>query len=148
MGSWQSSNIVNYANLLDSGLSYMLSNSQNITNGEGQIHHKHYLHVLSLSFNIHLQFAGYILRLWPFFYSKFFIIFFQQISPLTLATIVRFLKHIFVGFKEFTSLVCWCNVMFHHWPQGPTLFRRVRWDFTCVQCNMCTDMGPPVLSPI
>ena len=27
------------------------------------------------------------------------------------------------------------------------LFRRVRWDFTCVQRDVCSDMGSPVLSP-
>ena len=57
-------------------------------------------------------------------------------------------EHIFVGFNKFPSLVYWCTVIHHHWPQGPTLFRRVRWDFMCVQCDVCTDTGPPVLSPI
>ena len=57
-------------------------------------------------------------------------------------------EHIFVGFNEFPSPVHWCTVIHHHRPQGPTLFRRVRWDFTCVQCDVCTDTGPPVLSPI
>ena len=57
-------------------------------------------------------------------------------------------EHIFEGFNEFPSLVNWCTVIHHHRPQGPTLFRRVRWDFTCVQCSVCTDTGPPVLSPI
>ena len=53
-------------------------------------------------------------------------------------------EHIFVGFKEFTSLMCWYTAIHHHQPQGPTLFRRARWDFTCVQFDMCTDMRPPV----
>ena len=47
-------------------------------------------------------------------------------------------EHIFEGFNEF---------LLH----GCSLFRRVRWDLVCVQCNVCTDMGPPqapVLSPI
>ena len=57
-------------------------------------------------------------------------------------------EHIFVGFNEFPSLVYWCTVIHHHRPQGPTLFRGVRWDFTCVQCDVCTDTGPPVLNPI
>ena len=57
-------------------------------------------------------------------------------------------EHIFVGFNEFPSLVCWCTVIHHHLPQGPTLFRIVRWDFTCVQCYVYTDTGPPVSSPI
>ena len=30
-------------------------------------------------------------------------------------------------------------------PHGPS---NVGWDFTCVQCNVCTDTGLPVLSPI
>ena len=57
-------------------------------------------------------------------------------------------EHIFVDFNEFPSLVYWCTVIHHHRSQGPTLFRRVRWDFTCVQCYVCTYTGPPVLSPI
>ena len=57
-------------------------------------------------------------------------------------------EHIFVGFNEFPSLVYWCTVIHRHRPQGPTHFRRVRWDFTCVQCYVCTYTGPPVLSPI
>ena len=54
----------------------------------------------------------------------------------------------FVGFNKLPSLVCWCIVIHHHRPQEPTLFQRVRWDFMCVQCDVCTDTGPPVLSPI
>ena len=27
-------------------------------------------------------------------------------------------EHIFVGFNEFPSLVCWCTVIPYHWPQG------------------------------
>ena len=57
-------------------------------------------------------------------------------------------EHIFVGFNEFPALVCWYIVIHYHRPQGPTLFRRVRWVFTCVLCNVCTDTAPPVLSPI
>ena len=56
-------------------------------------------------------------------------------------------EHIFVGFNEFPSLVYCCIVIHHHRPQMPTLFR-VRWDFRCVQCNVCIYTGPPVLSPI
>ena len=44
-------------------------------------------------------------------------------------------EHIFVGFNEFLSLVCWSTVIHHHRPQGPTLFRIARWDFTC--CAVC-----------
>ena len=57
-------------------------------------------------------------------------------------------EHILVGSNEFPSLMYWCTVIHHHRPQGPTLFRTVRWDFTCVQCYVCTYTGPPVLSPI
>ena len=49
--------------------------------------------------------------------------------------------------SKFPSLVFWYTVIHHHRPQGPTLFLRVRWDFTCVQCNVCKDTGP-VLCPI
>ena len=57
-------------------------------------------------------------------------------------------EHIFVGFNQFPSLVCWGTVIHHHRSQRPTLFRKVRWDFTCVQCNVYTDTGPPVVSPV
>ena len=58
-----------------------------------------------------------------------------------------FLKeHMFVGFNEFPSLLCWCTVTHHHRP--PPLFQRVRLDFTCEQCDVCTYTGPPVSSPI
>ena len=53
-------------------------------------------------------------------------------------------EHIFVGFKEFFSLVCLCIVIHHRQPHGPTLFRRVKLDFMCVLCDVCTDTGPPV----
>ena len=57
-------------------------------------------------------------------------------------------KHIFVGFNEFTSFVCWCTVIHHHQPHGSILFLKVRWDFTCVQGDVCIYTVPPVLSPI
>ena len=58
-------------------------------------------------------------------------------------------EHIIVGFNEFPSLVYGCIVIHHHQPQGSILFQRVRWDFTVfVQCDVCTDMGPPVIAPI
>ena len=56
-------------------------------------------------------------------------------------------EHIFIGFNKFPSLVCWCIVIHYHQLQWPTLFRRMRWDSTCVPCDVCTDTGPPVLSP-
>ena len=45
----------------------------------------------------------------------------------------------------FTGVVWWCIVIYHH---RPTLFRKMKPDFTCVQCGVCTDTGPSVLSPI
>ena len=57
-------------------------------------------------------------------------------------------EHRLVGSNEFPSLKCLCIVVHLHQPHGPILFGRVRWDFICVQCDVCTDMGPPVLSPI
>ena len=47
-------------------------------------------------------------------------------------------EHIFVGFNEFPFLVCWCIVIHHHQPQGPTLLQN-SWDFTCLQCDVCTE---------
>ena len=47
--------------------------------------------------------------------------------------------HIFVGFNEFPSLMCWCTVIHHHRQQGPTLFRRVRWDFMCMCSVLCAQ---------
>ena len=88
------------------------------------------------------------LSLWPFS-TLSFCHFFAVGLPAYLSIYNPFLReHIFVGFNEFPSLVCWCIIIHNHRPQGPTLLRRVRWDFTCVQCYMCTDTGPPVLSPI
>ena len=86
----------------------------------------------NLSLSVSLYFVGLILlRLWLFFYS-IFLSFLEQVSPHTLATTICFSReHIFVGFP---SLKYWCTVIHHHRPQGPALFRRVRWDFMCVQC--------------
>ena len=43
-------------------------------------------------------------------------------------------------FSKISSLGCWCTVIRNHWPQGPSLFQRVRWKCTCAhQCSvMCT----------
>ena len=88
------------------------------------------------------------LRLWLFFYSVFkYHIFGVGLSSYFSNHSLSSREHIFVGFNKFPSLMCWCTVIHHHWPQGPTLFQRVKWDFTCVQCNVCTDMQPPVLNP-
>ena len=59
-------------------------------------------------------------------------------------------EHIFIGFNEFSSLMCWCIVIHHHWPQGPTLFRRVKWDFMCVhrQGTSCFESHPRRLSNV
>ena len=57
-------------------------------------------------------------------------------------------EHIFLGCNEFPSLVYWYIVFHYNRPNQPTLFRRVRWDFTCVQCDVCTETGPLVFSPI
>ena len=51
-----------------------------------------------------------------------------------------------MGFNEFPSLVCWCIVTDN---RGLLyFFQRVRWDFMCVHCDVCTDTGPPIASPI
>ena len=120
----------------------------------GNIKYGHYTGHFSAPISLSLsafpfQFVGSIfLRLWPFFYS-IFLSFFGVCLPAYLSNHNPFSReHIFVGFNEFPSLVYWCTVIHHHRPQGPTLFRRVRWDFTCVQCNVFTDTRPPVLSPI
>ena len=67
--------------------------------------------------------------------------------------ILQQLKCIFEGarfcrFNKFHSLVCLCIVIHHHRPQMQTLFRRVRWHLTGVQCDVRKDTKPPVLSPI
>ena len=54
-------------------------------------------------------------------------------SPQCFSNLCSFSKeHIFVGFNEFPSLECLCTVIYHHRPQGPTLFWRMRsnWNFT------------------
>ena len=80
------------------------------------------------------------LHLWQVFFTPFFHLglpaYFSNRSPFLS-------EHIFVGFDEFPSLMCKCTVIHHYRPQGPTLFKRVRWDFTCVQCNECTCTRPP-----
>ena len=48
---------------------------------------------------------------------------------LTLATSPFLSEHIFVGFDEFPSFMCWSTVIHPHQPQGPTLYGRVKWDF-------------------
>ena len=76
-------------------------------------------------------FCGVFLRLWPFFYFRF-LSFFWRRSPHILQQPYSVFKGAFVGFNKFPSLVCWCTVIHYHRPQGPTLFRRVIWDFACV----------------
>ena len=82
-----------------------------------------------------------ILRLWSFF-------FWSRSPRIPQQPQSVFEGAHFLSLNKFPSLVCWCIVIHHHRPQGPTLLRRVRWDFTCVQCDVCTDTGPPVLCPI
>ena len=104
---------------------------------------------LSLSLSVPLLFVGLIYYVCGRFSTPFLFIILGVGLPAYLSNhnlLSR--EHIFVGFNEFSSLVYWCSVIHHHRPQGPTLFRRVRWDFTCVQCYVCTYTGPPVLSPI
>ena len=50
-------------------------------------------------------------------------------------------EHKYVCFNEFPSLVCWYTVIHHNRPQRPTLFRRMKWDFTCMQRYVYTDTG-------
>ena len=45
-----------------------------------------------------------------------------------------FIWHIFVAF------VCLYTFIHHHRPQGPTLFRRVRWDLCSVMCAKTRDL--------
>ena len=61
-------------------------------------------------------------------------------------TVSRFQGSSFM--QVLTSFLLSCTFIHHHRLQGPTLFRRVRWDFTFVQCDVCAYTGPPVLSPI
>ena len=110
--------------------------------------HFYHCSFLFLSLSVLLYFAGYILRQWSIFYSIYniflgvgFPAYFSNHSPFSK-------EYNFVGFNECPSLVCWCTGIHHHRSQGPTLFRRVRWDFTCVQCYVSTDTGPHVLGPI
>ena len=70
---------------------------------------------------------------------------FVKVSPHTSSTKVRFRGSTFLC--KFPHVLVHCHPYLHR-PQGPTLFQRVRWDFTCVQCNVCTDTGPPVSSLI
>ena len=44
------------------------------------------------------------------------------------------MEHNCLGFNEFSFIVYWWIVMAHPRPQGLSLFRIVRWDFT--QCNV------------
>ena len=56
-------------------------------------------------------------------------------------------EHIFVGFNKLSTLVYGYTVITGH--RGLlSLFQSIRWDFMCVHCDVCTDTGPPVLSPI
>ena len=96
---------------------------------------------LSLSQSSPFNLRGYHSRLWSFIYSNFSSFwgvglpaYFSDHNPFSR-------ENIFVGFNKFPSPVYCCTVIHHHRPHW-------RLDFTCVQCNVCTDTGPPVLSPI
>ena len=101
---------------------------------------------LSLSLSVPLYFEGFFFfsRLWLFFYSSF-LSFFGVGIPAYFSNHCPFLReHNFVGFKKFTSLMCWCTVIHHQQPQGPThFFKKVKWDFT-MQCYVCSDTGPSI----
>ena len=98
------------------------------------------LFLSAFPFNLWGKFLSFRL----FFHSIFFFNFLEQVSLLSLSNHNPFLcEHIFEGFNKFPSLVYQCTVIHH-----PILFRRVRWNFTCVQCDVCIYTGPPVLSPI
>ena len=90
--------------------------------------------LLSISIPLYLQ--G-LLSLQPFFYSNFTIIFLVGLHAYFSNHCPFLREHIFTGYNEFPSLVCWCTVIHHHRPQEPLLFRRERWDFTCVQSYVC-----------
>ena len=72
-----------------------------------------------------------------------FLSIFGEVFPHTSATILHFRGSTILWVLTSFFLSC-VGFIHHHRPQGPTLFRRVRWDFTCVQCCVCTDTGPPV----
>ena len=92
---------------------------------------------ISFSFGDPLYFRGQITSVAVFLFH----------IPHTSETAVSFQGSKFLQvFNEFPSLICWCAVIHNHRPQGPTLFQGVRSDF--VQCNVCTDTGPPILSSI
>ena len=94
--------------------------------------------ILFLSLSVPVSFMGLFLRLWSFFYSIVLSCFGVGL-PAYLAIKVHFWGSLFfVGFIKFTSLVCWCTATEAY------SFWRAKWDFTCVQYNVCLDMGPPV----
>ena len=74
---------------------------------------------LSLSQCFPLIYGDDFLRLWSFFYH------FWSRSPHIPQQAQFSREHIFVGFKNFPSLVCCCTDIHHHRPQGPTLYRRM-----------------------
>ena len=101
-----------------------------------------------MSFCVPLLFCRAIFTSVAVFLVHLFIIFGVDL-PVYFSNYSQFLReHIFVRFNEFPSLVCWCIVIHHPRLQGPTLFRRVGWEFMCVQCCVCTGTEHPVLSPI
>ena len=82
--------------------------------------------------NLHLWHFSFLLHFITFFFFKEYLglpAYFSNHSP--------FLSEVLTGF------LLSCSVIHHHRPQRPTLIKRVRWYFTCVQCNECTYTGPP-----
>ena len=102
-----------------------------------------------LSLSIPLYFAVFwvffFLGLWSFFYSVFSPIFFllfwvglqmyfRNYSPFSREHILK----VFTGFL----LLCVVALSFiFSGHRGLFFFQRMRWDFTCVQCNVCTETG-------
>ena len=92
---------------------------------------------LSHSLGIPLYFAGLFSKSISIFRLPSFYHFFFGGLPQYFSNHSTFLREYnFVGFNELPSLVCWCNVLYHHRPQRSTFFRRVRWDLTCVRCDV------------
>ena len=49
-----------------------------------------------------------------------------------------FREHVFIVFNKFPSLVCWCSVIHHHWPQRPNFFLKSEVRFFLGVCSaMC-----------
>ena len=80
---------------------------------------------------ISLPLSPYFQHLCPFFYSIFY--YFWSRSPRIpqQKSFFEGAHDFFLGINQCPSLLCWCIVIHHHWPQGTTIFRTVRLNFTC-----------------